>query len=251
MFFQDVDELLVRIAFMQEYRFAAFCCEFQLPAKCLFLLFMRGEVPEMVETAFAHRQYFRLLQQMAQLVKMFNLHVFGVMRVHAGCGAQLARILACQFQCGLRVWHVAAGEQHARDADFGGAPQHFADEPTGLAEPVLFLLGLGHRADEGAGTLSALDAPRLFQFPIGLNDGRGIHAKLGGQVTDRWKADAGTEFTGGYGHADAVGDLRVEWDRASGVYACEHWPPYCIGVPVQYDSSAAAVKSGLGATRLT
>ena len=63
---QDRDERVVPVALVQEHGLAALDGEFELPAERALLVFVRGEVAEVVEPAFAGGADFGRREQLAQ-----------------------------------------------------------------------------------------------------------------------------------------------------------------------------------------
>ena len=90
---QDRQEILVRVALMQEDRLAH-SRRAQLLLERVQLRLARRKIPKVVEAAFADRDHFGLARQLARSLNCAASSSDGVMRMNAGRAAQALRIVA-------------------------------------------------------------------------------------------------------------------------------------------------------------
>jgi hypothetical protein len=87
-----------------------------LQAKHSLLVDVRGEISEVVESAFTSGDDFRLHQQSSQFVPIGRRKRTSVMRMNSGSGSQPLWIALNQVDCGLSACDTAASDQHVFDA---------------------------------------------------------------------------------------------------------------------------------------
>ena len=124
-FAQGRQELVMRIALMQEDRFAHLHREVELVPERRDLGRSRREVAKVVESALADRHDFRLRGEGCELRQRRLVEVSRVMRMNARCAPESLRIAADQFDCRARAGQRAAGDHHARHAGSRSPPDHF------------------------------------------------------------------------------------------------------------------------------
>ena len=123
MFAQDGDEIVVRVALVQEHGLAGGGRDLELPAEGAALQIARREVPEIVEPAFADGDDVGFARQRLQRGQGVDGEVGGVMRMHAGGGEQHAGMRARELDRLARAFLARAGHDDLRDAGGRGALQ--------------------------------------------------------------------------------------------------------------------------------
>lgn len=123
---KDREEVGVRVALMEEHRFMKVSSQLQLFPERRALRIGRREVAEVVETAFSHRDHFRLRCHLRQLRQRVVIELCGVMRVHSSRTPESVRIPSHQVDGGARAGDRAAGNHHARHAGRLSPSDHFS-----------------------------------------------------------------------------------------------------------------------------
>ncbi|MNN44024.1 hypothetical protein D3C81_1582920 [compost metagenome] len=119
----------MRIALMQEQRLAHAVngkvrSNLQLALEGLALRRARREIPVVIQSALAHRYYFRVRMQRAHFRVAFVGVFAGMVRMHAGRGVQEPRVALRQCQRHRRMLAAGAGDQHLHHAGCARAFQH-------------------------------------------------------------------------------------------------------------------------------
>jgi len=121
---QDGDEIRMRVALVEENRFAELACELELAVEGGLLRSARRVIPEVIESALADRHDLRLLSERAQFGRALGGEFARVVRVDAGRREEPAAVLARQTDRALRRGKRRARDDHLRDARDAGAFDH-------------------------------------------------------------------------------------------------------------------------------
>ena len=123
-FAQDRQELLVRVALVEEHRLAQLHGEVELSPERCELRRARRKIAKIVQPALADRDDLRLRGEGRELLQRRLVEFARMMRMNARRATKALRIAADQLDGGARARQRAAGNHHARDADCVGAPDH-------------------------------------------------------------------------------------------------------------------------------
>jgi len=123
-FAQDGEKVIVRVALMQEHRFADARRDLQLLRKRSPLQVARREIPKVVEAAFAHRDDAGLARQGLHHHERLWRQVGGMMGMHTRGGEQHARLRGRERDCLAGTVFARSSDDHLRDAGRGRVLQH-------------------------------------------------------------------------------------------------------------------------------
>jgi len=115
------DEIIVRVALVQEHRLADLRGELELAVKRLLLRGARREVAEIVEPALADRDHFGNPCELRERLETRGIELGGVVRVNSGGGEESPGMLACERQRAHAARERRAGDHHLHDAGRVGA----------------------------------------------------------------------------------------------------------------------------------
>ncbi len=123
---QDGDEIGMRVALVQEYRLADARGELELAVKGLLLRGARGEVAEIIEPAFSHRDDLGMRASVLELARGApRSSSRGVMRVNSGGGEESVRDAARASAMRARAARERrAGDHHLHDTGRARARDH-------------------------------------------------------------------------------------------------------------------------------
>jgi hypothetical protein len=112
------------VALVQKQRETAVDANLQLALKDLALHIAWGNVPEVIQAGFAHRDHSRLSGQLAHEGFGVRAEIGCMVGMHPGCGEQLARVRPRKFQrCGTAIL-AGAGDNDLHHAGLMRARQH-------------------------------------------------------------------------------------------------------------------------------
>ncbi len=153
---QHGDEILVRVALVQEQRLARFDSQRELAFEGEALGLARRVVAVVVQPGLAGGPHVGLAQQRAQEVLGLRRVVRGMVRVHAGRGVEDSRMGARQGQRRLRAFRAGPGDHDLRHARGTRPRQHGGQVVAeGLMGEVGADVNEGHGAAlEGGGRLA-------------------------------------------------------------------------------------------------
>ena len=115
-FTQDRGKVLVGIALVEEHRLADAACKFQLAVEGLLLHRARGEVTEVIKSAFTHRHHLRGTRQFGKFTQAFRGKLARVVRMHAGGREQPPRVCPGKADRLRAACQGGAGDDHLHDA---------------------------------------------------------------------------------------------------------------------------------------
>ena len=115
------DEIIVRVALVQEHRLAGLRGELELAVKRLLLRGARREVAEIVEPALADRDHFGNPCELRERLEIRDIELSGVVRMNSGGGEESPGMLAYERQRAHAARERRAGDHHLHDAGRVGA----------------------------------------------------------------------------------------------------------------------------------
>ena len=115
------DEIIVRVALVQEHRLADLRGELELAVKRLLLRGARREVAEIVEPALADRDHVGNPCELRGRLEIRDIELSGVVRMNSGGGEESPGMLACERQRAHAARERRAGDHHLHDAGRVGA----------------------------------------------------------------------------------------------------------------------------------
>ena len=121
---QNGQQIGVRVALVQKYRLADARGQLELAVKGLLLRFARGEVAEIIETAFSHCDDCRIAKLLLELHSGGRGELAGVMRVNAGGCEESSRMRVREGNGARAARERRAGDHHLRDTGRACALDH-------------------------------------------------------------------------------------------------------------------------------
>jgi len=112
----------MRVALMQEHRFAQLNRQVELAPESYELRGTRRQVAKIVQSAFTDCHHLLSRGERGELLQRRLVELGSVMRMNAGRASKALRIAAHQVERRARARQRAAGDQHVRDADRIRAP---------------------------------------------------------------------------------------------------------------------------------
>ena len=113
--FDDTREVTMCVALMQENWLSQFDSELQLPLERGPLIWLRREIAEVIEPAFADSQNVRVGCKCSELRHGMRIEIGGMVRMNSRGGPEHGRSYGNQFQCRACARNGASRNQHARD----------------------------------------------------------------------------------------------------------------------------------------
>ena len=110
------DEIIVRVALVQEYRLANLRGELELAVERLLLRRAGREVAEIIEPALSDRDHLGNACELSERGKTRGIELRGVVRMNPRGGEESLGILACESQRAHAARECRAGDHHLHDA---------------------------------------------------------------------------------------------------------------------------------------